>query len=53
MEKLFVIDPDPIIRVRIGDAYQKLGRKQDAVREYLHAAGLYAGKGAVVKAPKK
>ena len=50
MEKLFGIDPDPIIRVRIGDAYQKLGQKLNAVREYLHAADLYAEKGAVVKA---
>jgi hypothetical protein len=50
MEKLFAIDRDPIIRVRIGDAYQKLGQKPNAVREYLHAADLYAEKGAVVKA---
>jgi cAMP-dependent protein kinase regulator len=50
MEKLFSIDPDPVIRVRIGDAYQKLDRKSDAVREYLNAADLYAGKGDIVKA---
>jgi len=50
MEKLYAIDPDPITRVRIGDAYQKLGQKPNAVREYLHAADLYAEKGAVVKA---
>ncbi len=50
MEKLFSIDPDPIIRVRIGDAYQKLNQKADAVREYLYAADQYAEKGAVVKA---
>jgi len=50
MEKLFSIDPDPIIRVRIGDAYQKLGQKPNAVREYMTAADLYAEQGAVVKA---
>jgi len=50
MEKLFTIEPDPIIRVRIGDAYQKLNQKADAVREYVRAADLYAETGAVVKA---
>jgi CRP-like cAMP-binding protein len=50
MEKLFTIDPDPIIRVRIGDAWQKLNQKPNAVREYLRAAELYAETGAVVKA---
>jgi CRP-like cAMP-binding protein len=50
MEKLYSIDPDPIVRVRIGDAYQKLNQKPNAVREYLMAADLYADKGAVVKA---
>jgi cAMP-dependent protein kinase regulator len=50
MEKLFTIDGDPLVRVRIGDAYQKLGQKGDAVREYIHAADLYAEKGFVVKA---
>lgn len=50
MEKLFAIDADPIIRVRIGDAYQKLNRKPDAVKEYMRAADMYAGSGAVVKA---
>ena len=50
MEKLYAIDPDPIIRVRIGDAYQKLNQKTNAVREYMTAADLYAEKGAVVKA---
>lgn len=48
-EKLFALDPDPIVRVRIGDAYQKLGQKLEAVREYVYAADLYAEKGAVVK----
>ncbi len=50
MEKLFAIDPDPIVRVRIGDARQKLNQKGDAVKEYVHAADLYAEKGFVVKA---
>jgi CRP-like cAMP-binding protein len=50
MEKLFSIDPDPIIRVRIGDAYQKLNQKSNAAREYLYAADQYAETGAVVKA---
>jgi len=50
MEKLFALDPDPIIRVRMGDAYQKLNRKSDAVKEYVRAADLYAQSNAVVKA---
>ncbi len=50
MEKLYTIDPDPILRVRIGDAYQKLNQKSNAVQEYMTAADLYAEKGAVVKA---
>jgi cAMP-dependent protein kinase regulator len=50
MEKLFAIDGDPLIRVRIGDAYQKLNQKADAVKEYINAADLYAEKGFVVKA---
>ncbi len=50
MEKLYALEPDPIVRVRIGDAYQKLGQKPNAVREYLQAADLYAEQGAVVKA---
>jgi CRP-like cAMP-binding protein len=50
MEKLFSLDPDPIIRVRIGDAYQKMGQVQDAVKEYVHAADLYASKSVIVKA---
>jgi cAMP-dependent protein kinase regulator len=50
MDKLFALDPDPIIRVRIGDARQKLGQKAEAVKEYVHAADLYADKGFVVKA---
>lgn len=50
MEKLFAVDPDPIIRVRIGDAYQKLNQKAEAAQEYVRAADLYAETGAVVKA---
>ncbi len=50
MEKLFALNPDPIIRVRMGDAYQKLSAKPEAAREYVYAADLFAEKGAVVKA---
>jgi CRP-like cAMP-binding protein len=50
MEKLFALDPDPIVRVRIGDARQKLNQKGEAVAEYVRAADLYAEKGVVVKA---
>ena len=50
MEKLFDLDPDPITRVRIGDAFQKLKQVPDAVREYVYAADLYAIKGVIVKA---
>jgi tetratricopeptide (TPR) repeat protein len=50
MEKLFAIDRDPLIRVRIGDARLKLNRKCAAIREYLRAAGLFAEKGFVIKA---
>lgn len=50
MEKLFTVDPDPIVRVRIGDARQKLNQKGEAVKEYTRAADLYAEKGFVVKA---
>jgi cAMP-dependent protein kinase regulator len=50
MEKLFEIESDPIIRVRIGDARQKLNQKGEAVVEYVRAADLYAEKGFVVKA---
>lgn len=50
MEKLFAMNPDPIIRVRMGDAYQKLNSRPEATREYVYAADLYAEKGAVVKA---
>jgi len=50
MEKLFALNPDPIVRVRMGDAYQKLNQKPEAVKEYVLAADLYAQVGAVVKA---
>ena len=50
MEKLFAIDPDPMIRVRMGDAYQKLNQKLEAVKEYVYAADLYASKGVLVRA---
>lgn len=50
MEKLFSIDRDPLIRVRIGDLRRKLDRTDEAIREYLGAADLFAEKGFVVKA---
>jgi hypothetical protein len=50
MEKLFAIHQDPLIRVRIGDVGQKLNRKDEAIREYLLAADLFAKRGFVVKA---
>ncbi|MBS1242390.1 MAG: hypothetical protein H6R44_145 [Nitrospirae bacterium] len=50
MEKLFAIHQDPLIRVRIGDVRQKLNRKDEAIREYLRAADLFAERGFVVKA---
>jgi len=50
MEKLFALDPDPMIRVRIGNARQKLGQQSEAAREYIHAADVYAEGGFVVKA---
>jgi tetratricopeptide (TPR) repeat protein len=50
MEKLFAIDQDPHIRVRIGDTRRKLNRIRAAIREYIRAADLFAEKGFVVKA---
>jgi tetratricopeptide (TPR) repeat protein len=50
MERLFAIDPDPMIRVRIGNARQKLGQMSEAAKEYIRAADLYADEGFVVKA---
>lgn len=50
MEKLFAIDQDPLIRVRIGDMRRKLYRVREAVGEYVLAAELFAERGFVVKA---
>ncbi len=50
MERLFAIDADPMIRVRIGNARQKLGQTSEAAKEYLSAADMYADGGFVVKA---
>jgi hypothetical protein len=50
MEKLFAIDRDPHIRVRIGDARRKLNRMHSAIREYIRAADLFAERGFVGKA---
>lgn len=49
-EKLFLVDDDPLIRVRIGDLQRRLGRPSYAVREYVHAAELFLMKGFVRKA---
>ena len=50
MEKLFAINRDPLIRVRIGDIRRKLNKKHSAIREYIRAADLFAEKGFVLKA---
>ncbi len=50
MERLFKIDPDPILRVRIGDAHRKLNREWSAISEYMRAAELYAETGFARKA---
>jgi cAMP-dependent protein kinase regulator len=50
MERLFALDPDPMVRARIGNVRQKLSQKSEAAREYIHAADLYADSGFVVKA---
>lgn len=50
MEKLFAVDQDPQVRVRMGDARQKLNQKSEAIKEYMQAADLFAEKGFVVKA---
>jgi hypothetical protein len=49
MEKMFAIDQDPIIRVWIGDAYQKMYRTPDAVQEYIKVADLYVAMRVIVK----
>jgi tetratricopeptide (TPR) repeat protein len=50
MEKLFAIDQDPLVRVRIGDIRRKLNRNSDAIKEYVHAADLFAERGFIRKA---
>jgi tetratricopeptide (TPR) repeat protein len=50
MEKLFAIDRDPHIRVRIGDARRKLNWIRAAIRDYIRAADMFAEQGFVVKA---
>jgi tetratricopeptide (TPR) repeat protein len=50
MERLFAINQDPHVRVRIGDARRKLNLVRSAIREYLRAADLFAENGFVVKA---
>ncbi len=50
MEKLFAIDRDPQVKVRMGDVRQKMNQKPQAVAEYMKAADLFAEKGFVVKA---
>jgi cAMP-dependent protein kinase regulator len=50
MEKLFAIDQDPLVRVRMGDARKKMNQLPEAAAEYIRAADLYADRGFVVKA---
>ncbi len=50
MEKLFAMNGDPHIRIRIGDARRKLNRHDDAIREYIFAADLFAHEGFLAKA---
>ncbi len=50
MEKLFAIDHDPQVKVRMGDVRQKMNQKPQAVQEYMKAAEIFADKGFVVKA---
>jgi len=50
MEKLFAMNGDPHIRVRIGDARRKLNSHDDAIREYIFAADLFAHEGFLAKA---
>jgi len=50
MEKLFVIDRDPHIRVRIGDARRKINWVSAAIRDYIRAADLFAERGFIMKA---
>lgn len=50
LEKLFAMDNDPQVKVRMGDIRQKMNQKPQAVNEYMKAAELFADKGFVVKA---
>ncbi len=50
MEKLFAIDQDPLVRVRIGDVRRKLNSKNDAIKEYIQAGDLFAERGFIGKA---
>jgi len=50
MERLFAIDRNPLIRVRIGDTRRKLNRQREAIRDYIRAADLFAEQGFMVKA---
>ena len=50
LEKLFAIDQDPQVKVRMGDVRQKMNQKPQAVAEYMKAAEIFADKGFVVKA---
>ena len=50
MERLFALNQDPLIRVRIGDSWRKLARESEAIGEYVLAADLFAEMGFVVKA---
>jgi len=50
LEKLYAVDHDPQVRVRMGDIRQKMDQKQRAVVEYLKAAELFTERGFVVKA---
>ncbi|MHB8845953.1 MAG: cyclic nucleotide-binding domain-containing protein [Nitrospirota bacterium] len=50
LEKLFAMDNDPQVKVRMGDIRQKMNQKPQAVNEYMKAAEIFADKGFVVKA---
>jgi len=50
MEKLFALDQDPQVKVRMGDIRQKMNQKPQAVNEYMQAAEIFAERGFVVKA---
>ena len=50
LEKLFSIDQDPLVRVRIGDVRRKIDGVNEAIRDYVCAADLFAERGFVGKA---